>query len=114
MIPFPAALQPAPAGDGAAAYALAVEPGHPAFRGHFPGRPILPGVVQVDWALRLGAERFGPLGAFRALEHLKFQAVIQPGEPLRLTLAWDPARRELAFEFLGAEGPKSKGCAVFA
>lgn len=111
MIPFPASLQPVVEGGPGASrtFTLAVEAGHPAFDGHFPGQPILPGVVQVDWALRLGEQVFGPLGAFRALEHLKFQATIQPGEPLTLRLAWDAATRELAFEYDG----KSKGFAVF-
>ncbi len=112
MIPFPASLRPEPGAEGR--FTLAVEPEHPAFLGHFPGQPILPGVVQVDWALRLGAEAFGPLGAFRALEHLKFQDIIQPGEPLTLALAWDAQARQLAFEYRGAAGPKSKGFAVFA
>lgn len=112
MIPFPAALRPLPGTRGA--YALQVDGEHPAYQGHFPGHPVLPGVVQVDWALRLGAEAFGPLGAFRSLEHLKFQAIIEPDEPLELRLGWNPERRELAFEYLGAAGPKSKGFARFA
>ncbi|HJU84445.1 MAG TPA: hypothetical protein VJ600_09560 [Holophagaceae bacterium] len=112
MIPFPTSLQPAP--GAADTFTLAVEPEHPAFLGHFPGQPILPGVVQIDWALRLGMARFGPLGTFRALEHLKFQDIIRPAEPLTLILGWNEDRRELAFEYRGASGAKSKGFAVFA
>ena len=107
MIPFPASLQPVPGAVGS--FTLEVEEGHAAFQGHFPGQPILPGVVQVDWALRLGAELFGPLGDFRALEHLKFQATIGPEEAVTLRLAWDADQRLLAFEYEG----KSKGFAVF-
>ena len=110
MIPFPRSLRP----SGPGAFAFEVEPEHPAFEGHFPGLPILPGVVQVDWALRLGTEAFGPFGAFAALEHLKFQAVITPGEPLTLELAWDAAANELAFTYRGAGGKKSSGFARFA
>ena len=110
MIPFPRSLRP----SGPGAFAFEVEPEHPAFEGHFPDQPILPGVVQVDWAIRLGGEAFGPLGDFRSLEHLKFQAVITPMEPIRLELAWDAAANELAFAFTGAEGKKSSGFARFA
>lgn len=110
MIPFPRSLRP----SGPGAFAFEVEPEHPAFEGHFPGQPILPGVVQVDWALRLGAEAFGPFGAFLALEQLKFQAVIVPEEPLELRLAWDAAAGELAFTYSGAAGKKSSGFARFA
>jgi 3-hydroxymyristoyl/3-hydroxydecanoyl-(acyl carrier protein) dehydratase len=112
VIPFPASLRPVP--DSPGAYSLQVDAEHPAFQGHFPGHPVLPGVVQVDWALRLGAECFGSLGVFQGLEHLKFQAVIEPGERLELRLDWQVDRRELAFEYLGPTGPKSKGFARFA
>ncbi|WP_041646629.1 3-hydroxyacyl-ACP dehydratase FabZ family protein [Aromatoleum aromaticum] len=30
--------------------AIVVAPDHPAFAGHFPGQPILPGVVLLGWA----------------------------------------------------------------
>ena len=71
---------------GEAVFALALEPGLLAFQGHFPGDPILPGVVQVDWAIRLGQEVFGPLGPFLGLDQLKFLAAVRPGQALELSL----------------------------
>ena len=112
MIPFPRSLRPLPGAPGA--YAFEVETEHPAFSGHFPGQPILPGVVQLDWAIRLGEAAFGPLGAFRSVEHLKFQATIGPREPVELRLAWDAAAGELGFDFAGPGGRKSSGFVRFA
>jgi 3-hydroxymyristoyl/3-hydroxydecanoyl-(acyl carrier protein) dehydratase len=111
MIPFPRDLAPRPGSAGA--FAFHVEADHLAFEGHFPDQPILPGVAQIDWALRLGEKAFGPLGTFTGLEHLKFQAVITPAELVHLDLAWDAARRELSFAYAGSEGPKSSGHARF-
>ncbi len=34
-------------------HALEISPDHPAFAGHFPGMPILPGAVLLDEALRV-------------------------------------------------------------
>lgn len=112
MIPFPRSLRPLAGEPGG--YAFEVEPEHPVFDGHFPDQPILPGVVQVDWAIRLGEASFGPLGVFQSLEHLKFQATILPAESLELRLSWDEGARELGFTFTGAAGRKSSGYARFA
>lgn len=112
MIPFPRSLRPLPGAPGA--FAFEVEAGHPAFIGHFPGRPILPGVVQLDWAIRLGGEVFGALGGFRSLEHLKFQATLEPLEPVELRLTWEAASRQLGFAYTGPKGRKSSGFAHFA
>jgi len=112
VIPFPRLLRPLPGAPGT--YVFEVEADHPAFTGHFPGQPILPGVVQLDWAIRLGEGAFGSLGAFRSVEHLKFQATIEPLEPVELRLAWDAAALELGFDFAGPGGRKSSGFVRFA
>ena len=111
-MPYPRDLAPLPGVPGH--FALRVEPDHPAFDGHFPGEPILSGLVQVDWAIRLGREAFGFTGTFRALEHLKFQAPIQPAEPVELRLSWDATQGHLDFLYAGQGGRKSSGIAIFA
>ncbi len=59
----------------------------PFFEGHFPGHPILPGVVALGWMLA-AAERFlaRPLEAVELL-NVKFQVVILPDAELELTIA---------------------------
>jgi 3-hydroxymyristoyl/3-hydroxydecanoyl-(acyl carrier protein) dehydratase len=94
-------------------FVLLMEPGALAFQGHFPGHPILPGVVQVDWAIQLGAQAFGPLGAFRRISNLKFMGLIQPGDTVDLRLTWTREKGKLGFQYLGESGRKSSGTVEF-
>jgi 3-hydroxymyristoyl/3-hydroxydecanoyl-(acyl carrier protein) dehydratase len=57
----------------------------PCFDGHFPGAPVLPGVVQLDWAVRL-CQRYFDECQLHSSEALKFIKLSQPGDKLRLTL----------------------------
>ena len=58
----------------------------PFFEGHFPGHPILPGVVALSWMLSAAARFSGrPLEAVELL-NVKFQVVILPGTELELTV----------------------------
>ena len=62
-----------------------VPPEHPAFPGHFPGRPITPGVVLLDQALIFLGQALGaPLSACR-LGAAKFLSPVAPGETLSFT-----------------------------
>lgn len=96
-----------------AVFTLAVDAGLVGFQGHFPGHPVLPGVIQVDWAARFGREAFGHLGAFRGLAQVKFHRTIGPGGNVDLHLAWDPARGQLRFACQGDGEVLSSGVMRF-
>ncbi|CAM2171600.1 AMP-binding protein [Burkholderia orbicola] len=76
-----------PAGRPALAFTIAAD--HPALPGHFPGHPVVPGVVLLDHAIHtIGAALNRPLHAWR-LGSAKFLSPVTPGEPL--DLAYDAA-----------------------
>jgi acyl-CoA synthetase (AMP-forming)/AMP-acid ligase II len=79
------------------------------FEGHFPGRPVLPGIVLVDWAIQYGCREVGCDGEFRALERVKFHRVVPPETALRLTLDWRAAERVLEFAYESSAGPHASG-----
>jgi len=62
---------------------------HPAFDGHFPHNPILPGVVQIDWALRLAVLHLGSKDGTRDYQ-VKFQRPIVPNAPVSVELRSHP------------------------
>lgn len=62
-------------------------------RGHFPGNPILPGVIQLEALAQAGAitllgdERYaGKLALFGGVEKVRFRRVVRPGDELRLSV----------------------------
>jgi 3-hydroxymyristoyl/3-hydroxydecanoyl-(acyl carrier protein) dehydratase len=84
------------------ALAWRVPAGHPAFAGHFPGRPILPGVVLLDRAILLaGRIRSGAAGW--QIGTAKFLSPVAPGEQLDFRFQAGP-RGGLAFSVHGAGG----------
>jgi 3-hydroxymyristoyl/3-hydroxydecanoyl-(acyl carrier protein) dehydratase len=81
--------------------------------GHFPGKPILPGVVQIGWAIHYSREYLGCAGDFSRLEALKFQRVIQPGERIALNLKLDRSTNKLTFKYASGDTSHSGGRIVF-
>lgn len=55
-------------------------------QGHFPQAPILPGVVQLDWAIQLAAQHWGTAESVQTVEVLKFNDMILPGTQVTLEL----------------------------
>lgn len=57
---------------------------HPAFAGHFPGTPILPGVVLLDTALLAIAETHGIALDQCEISTVKFLSPASPGDVLEI------------------------------
>ena len=61
------------------------------FKGHFPGNPIMPGVLQVETIAQVGAvsvlmvpENKGKLVLFAGIDKARFRKIVRPGDALIL------------------------------
>lgn len=85
------------------------------FSGHFAGTPVVPGVVQIDWALQLARQLLSELPPrFAGMETLKFQQLMRPGDRVSLSLRFDSNRSKLYFAFTNSNAPCSSGRIVLA
>lgn len=62
------------------------------FAGHFPGNPMVPGVLQVDWALDMVGEYLASVPEVSVIESLKFSTLLRPGNAFRLTVRFKAGR----------------------
>ncbi|MFN2472066.1 MAG: 3-hydroxyacyl-ACP dehydratase FabZ [Gaiellaceae bacterium] len=61
------------------------------FAGHFPGRPVMPGVLIVEAMAQTGAvavlseqENRGRIAFFAGIDDVRFKRIVEPGDELRL------------------------------
>jgi 3-hydroxyacyl-[acyl-carrier-protein] dehydratase len=64
---------------------------HPSLPGHFPGRPVVPGVVVLDRVLDAIQAHHGPLGEIR-LPQVKFVQPLLPDQHAQVLLEGDEGR----------------------
>src|SRR5919206_773821 len=69
------------------------------FPGHFPGRPIMPGVIMVEALAQAGAvavlseeENRGKLALFAGIDNVRFKRIVRPGDELTLTCDLETVR----------------------
>lgn len=82
------------------------------FRGHFPGRPVLPGIVQLHWAVLACRVVFGLSGSPHEIKRLKFKRMIEPPAEVELALARAGAA-QARFTFSSRGEQSSEGTIVF-
>jgi len=95
--------------DGIWTLVLQLPPDLAYFPGHFPQAPVLPGAVQIAWALAFAAQRFGTPMRCKVMEALKFQRLLRPGDQVELTLRYDTSRSKLHFAYRHGDTPYSSG-----
>lgn len=97
---------------------LPIPTDHPAYAGHFPGLPILPGVVLLDAALHALAVQQDMQDTTWQLKSVKFHSPVQPGESLTLQYAESPnggLRFEIrSIDIRGDERSVASGSLVFS
>lgn len=92
---------------------LIISADNPWFEGHFPGQPILPGVVQIGWAAHFAGELYGIIPIVNTLEQIKFKHTIHPNMQLTLHLTRDINQNKLHYEYRDAGIIYSNGTLVF-
>lgn len=83
------------------------------FEGHFPIAPVLPGVVQVDWAIHFGRQYFALPAKFCGIQALKFQQVICAETPVYMELIHQPQKLSLQFRYFSDAGQHAGGRVLF-
>lgn len=79
-----------------------VAPAHPALPGHFPGSPVVPGVVVLDEVRAIAARWLGAPLLLAGLPQVKFSAPLLPGHAAQVQLQHEGAR--LRFTVSDASG----------
>jgi 3-hydroxyacyl-[acyl-carrier-protein] dehydratase len=77
----------------------AVSANEPQFTGHFPGRPIMPGVLMVEALAQTAGiavltldEYRGKIGLFAGIDECRFRRMVVPGDTLRLEVTVEKLR----------------------
>ena len=82
------------------------------FKGHFPQAPILPGVVQLHWAVEYSQKLLKqPELVVKDIEVLKFQVVIVPEQELTLTIR-KKSEHKFQFVYQSSRGQHASGRVV--
>ena len=84
------------------------------FRGHFPGFAILPGVVQLNWAIQYGTQYFALGAVFPSTIRIKFRKPIRPNHRVTLSLKYVRSLNRIQFDYTDGDGACSSGQIGFA
>ena len=80
-----------------------VSANEPYFQGHFPGNPVMPGVLQLEAMAQVAgillnkrAQREGQIAYFSSIDNARFRKVVKPGDQLIMEIILLKQRLNLA------------------
>ncbi len=89
-------------GDNKAVGQKTVTINEPYFQGHFPGHPVMPGVLQIEAMAQVAsilmlreAENAGRLGYFMSVDKAKFRRPVVPGDVLLIEVELTKSRSKI-------------------
>lgn len=94
--------------ESEARFEMMLEPELLWFDGHFPGRPVLPGVAQLHIASLLAEEIWGIIPDGQEMARIKFRRMLLPGDRITLLLNRKSAE-SLAFSYLVGDDVAASG-----
>ena len=71
------------------------------FRGHFDNHPLLPGVVQIDWAVAFAEQLLQQKLAFEGMRNVKFMSIMRPSRKYLLDIQYIAKKSQLKFCYSG-------------
>lgn len=80
---------------------LRIAANHPALAGHFPGNPVVPGVLVLDRLLEAAEEQLGHALRVTGLAHAKFVSPLLPEEEARANFHLEGGRLDFEVEHQG-------------
>ncbi len=80
------------------------------FKGHFPGFPIVAGVVQLHWAVTFAQHFFDLPKAVRDVSKMKFSNLMRPDDSVYLTLILDDDKQLVSYRFDCEDKNYATGC----
>ncbi|WP_020481221.1 ApeI family dehydratase [Methylomonas sp. MK1] len=83
------------------------------FNGHFDEIAVVPGVVQIQWAVHYARQYLGLTHVFSHMESVKFKELLLPGQELELALHYLQQAGKLTFCYRSAACEYSSGRIYF-
>ena len=91
--------QPVSADDTAREYTFGgrIPPDLAYFPGHFPEFPLVPGVVEIRWAMELAGRFEWGQADLEGIENLKYQQFVRPDDEITISLRYDETKGKIHF-----------------